>query len=632
MGNKIENGFAFVEKIGDEKDSKCVWISVNALEGSSIPEPVPDLVTTTLDDTDTYYGPDATAYDYCDHLPVGENITILWKEGDYYYVEATFMIYHAGSEETGDGYEVGTKRMYIHKDYVGTFTGEELDKTNPQCTTVIIDSNVNVVSGPAVVYEPIEYLDADTVVWRLGVGEENNCVFIEYTTNSGLKRRGWVPVTSVREATSEETSIDDLIVATGTVRSVDADNNPVSVKFMWGPEGVRKTIYKEGNTIAGSTSVDILWQEGDFYYVRYKVTVGGIDKYRCIYLKTGDVNIINTSNTSVILDREMDTSPNSYRYAKQDIDLYYYPVDGAEKAGSLSRLETMRELGVTIGDYTLVEYDTGFTSFDEIYEDLTENSTAVEDEENTEWIKAGVYAVRKRAWINKNNISEMPKPDGEVCLNTEGNIVRSDQEKSTEYIFKYLKALGFSDNAICAILGNVMQECTMNPALLENNNEDKKGYGIMQWTHYSKYLNRAVGDGMIALPKMRKIDEYANKPNETLTDGTVIDYKKNLMQSQLECMLWGCTNTGDQWYNPSKVKYINHTGKDMTFAEFMTSSENVKVLAMVFHDYFLRSGDYDENHKKGETVYPTQIKVSSRADYAQEWYDYLHEEGLIVEE
>ena len=794
-----ENGFILIEHPGDGNRYKRVWVAASAVvipdpdpvDPPVTPEPdepdtpaVPDFVTTTLDDTDTYYGPDATAYDYCDHIPAGETITILWKEGDYYYVEATFMIYHEGSEETGDWYEEGTKRMYIHQDYVGDFTGtvpeliepsylevnfteavncyagpgldyepdgmiwpdgphtllrrksengfalidtvaydnigmrvwadtnkiilpdlvtytidetdgyygpgstsydycdhlpagelvtilwkegdwyyvyvegdsfgnvnvkrrmyvhkdsvgiftgEVPDKTNLQCTTVVIDSNVSVVSGPAMVYEPIEYLDADKVVTQLGVGEENSCVFIEYTANDGLKKRGWVPKTAVRDATSDEISVDNLIVATGTVRTVDADNNPVSVKFMWGPEGVRKTIYKEGNTIAGSTSVDILWQEGDFYYVRYKVKVGGIDKYRCIYLKTGDVNITNTSNTSLIPDREMDTSPNSYRYAKQDIDLYYYPVDGAEKAGSLSRLETMRKLGVTIGDYTLVEYDTGFTPFDEIYEDLTENSTSVEDEENTEWIKAGVYAVRKRAWINKNNVSEMPKPDGEVYLDTEGGIVRSEQKKNAEYIFKYLKALGFSDNAICAILGNIMKECTMNPAWLEETTRQRKGYGIMQWTHYSKYLNRAVGDGMITLPKMRRIDEYANKPNETLADGTVIDYKKNLMQSQLEGMLWCCTNTGDQWYDPENpaIDYVNHTGKDMTFAEFMTSSENVKVLAMVFHDYFLRSGDFDKNHEKGEFVYPTEIKTSLRADYAQGWYDYLCEEGLIIEE
>ena len=99
------------------------------------------------------------------------------------------------------------------------------------------------------------------------------------------------------------------------------------------------------------------------------------------------------------------------------------------------------------------------------------------------------------------------------------------------------------------------------------------------------------------------------------------------MQSQLECFLWSCTNTGDQWYHPvnSEVDYVNHTGKHMTFAKFMTSDEDVKILAMVFNDYFERSPDYNTNHNNGEFIYPTQIKVSERADNAQ---DFFVEEGF----
>ena len=49
---------------------------------------------------------------------------------------------------------------------------------------------------------------------------------------------------------------------------------------------------------------------------------------------------------------------------------------------------------------------------------------------------------------------------------------------------------------------------------------------------------------------------------------------------------------------------------------------------MVFNDYFERSPDYNTNHNNGEFIYPTQIKVSERADNAQDFYDYLVEEGF----
>lgn len=290
LRRKSENGFALIDTVAYDNIGMRVWADTNKII-------LPDLVTYTIDETDGYYGPGSTSYDYCDHLPAGELVTILWKEGDWYYVYVE-----------GDSFgNVNVKRrMYVHKDSVGSFTGSVPNKIGAQRTYALTSSNVSVVSGPAMVYEPIEHLDADTVVWRLGVGTESQCVFIEYTANSGLKRRGWVIKTAVNGFDVLPEVAWDIM---GTINTTTAG--------YYGPN-VEQYASAEINAIKDAP-VYVLWQEGDWYYINHPTNSSGEDpKYdadpkknelctpsgyrKCFYVPTSCVTL--ESNISVPVHQE----------------------------------------------------------------------------------------------------------------------------------------------------------------------------------------------------------------------------------------------------------------------------------------------------------------------------------------
>ena len=66
-------------------------------------------------------------------------------------------------------------------------------------------------------------------------------------------------------------------------------------------------------------------------------------------------------------------------------------------------------------------------------------------------------------------------------------------EVNARYIFNYLKAKGWTKNAICGILGNMQRESTISPARWQNGAEGNmaNGFGLTQWTPATKYFNWA---------------------------------------------------------------------------------------------------------------------------------------------
>ena len=62
------------------------------------------------------------------------------------------------------------------------------------------------------------------------------------------------------------------------------------------------------------------------------------------------------------------------------------------------------------------------------------------------------------------------------------------QKFNGKCVIEYLLSLGWSNNSVAAILGNISFESTVNPMLSERSGS---GYGLTQWTPKSKLINRA---------------------------------------------------------------------------------------------------------------------------------------------
>ncbi|MBQ2819618.1 MAG: hypothetical protein IJF14_04465, partial [Clostridia bacterium] len=590
VGNIVKNGFILVENENSNTGvTKRAWVPVNSRATSSTGsgEITSDGVSARTGRREfVYYGPDETSYEYCDYIRDDKEIKVLWQEGDYYYAECIVTVYKDGE------YKDGKKRFYIHKNALSTLPDVDLRSDITDNTEISFAPGTMGYTGPGDDYEETEYIAEDTYVTRVNVYVENGFVFVKCQRNGEFLKRVWIPITAWRDV-----SIDDLVVATGETNKVTT--------LMWGPQNLRGNTYVTGDTIANGISVDILWYEGDYYYVRY--TSGG--RKRCGYMKKEDVELNEGSNASAIYERELDTSPDSYRYVTED-RAYTYPYPSNESHSETSyidRLETMRELGVKIGYYTLVEYDIKKDEKDVLNP-----------------------AHRKRAWVNQNDIRPMPKPDVEVYLKTNGDILEERQPNNAKYIYLYLHELGFGDNPIFAILGNVMQECTMNPANWEVRYSTEDGYGLFQFTPAKKYLNRAVKDGLISEAEAEHINNYANGIVDSYS--APVDNTRNLMQSQLECMIWGCF-AGSQWSNPGTYNNVysgkfsedytseDSTPKKYTIYDFMNSNYSIEELTIIFHDFFEKSNDVDdvEDYMKGEAGEEGSGHLSGRIKEAISW-------------
>lgn len=142
---------------------------------------------------------------------------------------------------------------------------------------------------------------------------------------------------------------------------------------------------------------------------------------------------------------------------------------------------------------------------------------------------------------------------------------QSEMEVNAEYIYNYLLAAGWKINAIAGLLGNLQTESTMNPAIWESLNEGNLsgGFGLVQWTPATKYLDWASSNGLTP----------------------------ELMESNLQRILYEVTNN-IQWGNDSLGNPPPYS-----FYEFTQSEEDPYTLGMLFLHHYERPLVYDQPNR-----------------------------------
>lgn len=151
------------------------------------------------------------------------------------------------------------------------------------------------------------------------------------------------------------------------------------------------------------------------------------------------------------------------------------------------------------------------------------------------------------------------------------------QTANAQYILNYLCSRGWTKNAVCAMLGNMQTESSINPGIWEglNYGNYNGGYGLVQWTPAYKYTDWAVARG----------------------------YGIGDINGQLERIIWEKDN-GVQWYATSAY--------NMSFSEFAKSTGNVYDLALAF------LANYERPYNPNQPARGTQ---------AQHWYNSLSTSG-----
>jgi hypothetical protein len=158
-------------------------------------------------------------------------------------------------------------------------------------------------------------------------------------------------------------------------------------------------------------------------------------------------------------------------------------------------------------------------------------------------------------------------------------LTMTEMTANAEYILGYLLNKGWTRNAVCGMLGNMQSESSINPARWQSDDvgNTSVGFGLVQWTPASKYLNWASSNNL--------------------------SYKE--MDSNLKRILWEVDNH-QQWYATSSYP--------LSFTEFTQSTETPEYLAEAFITNYERPAD------------PTQPARQTQARY---WWDNLSGSGTI---
>ena len=164
---------------------------------------------------------------------------------------------------------------------------------------------------------------------------------------------------------------------------------------------------------------------------------------------------------------------------------------------------------------------------------------------------------------------------GENGLFYTGNRNPSASEKkvNAQYILNYLRARGWTKNAVCGMLGNIEVESYLSPGTWEDfkTDVDTNGFGLTQWTPATKYFSWACDEGYL----------YDN------------------IDAQLKRILHEVANPSLQW---------SSSKGGMSFSDYTHSNNTAADLAKTFCDGYEK---------------PTSPDYTTRKANATSWYNQL---------
>jgi len=151
-------------------------------------------------------------------------------------------------------------------------------------------------------------------------------------------------------------------------------------------------------------------------------------------------------------------------------------------------------------------------------------------------------------------------------------LTQAQMQANAQYILDYLRSLGWSKEAVCAMLGNMQAESTINPGRWQV--PSRAGYGLVQWTPPSGYLDWAAANG----------------------------YGEADMNGQLQLINYEFGN---------HIQFYPSAYSSMTGSDFKTSTVSPDQLSTVFlHNY------------ERPAVQDSQVE-QQRASFAMDWYNTL---------
>lgn len=166
-----------------------------------------------------------------------------------------------------------------------------------------------------------------------------------------------------------------------------------------------------------------------------------------------------------------------------------------------------------------------------------------------------------------------------MVVSKNGYLNTAERTENAEYILGYLLSKGWTRNAICGMLGNMESESTINPGIWESLTPFWRGYGLVQWTPYTKFKDWA---------DQRSLD--------------YTDINAQLMRIEYEV--------------ENNLQWFGGYSSTMTFAQFTHSTASPEYLANVFIKTY---------------EHPANSNQPIRGTQARYWWDNLSDSGGVID-
>ena len=186
-----------------------------------------------------------------------------------------------------------------------------------------------------------------------------------------------------------------------------------------------------------------------------------------------------------------------------------------------------------------------------------------------------------QGFIYNPAVQEKPAPELPEPISGNRYLTQSEMENNALYFYYKMSANGWTMESIAAMLGNMQKESTINAGIWQNLDEGNTslGYGLVQWTPATKYLNWC--------------SELGLEPSD--------------MDSAMQRLDWELANN-QQW--------ISTDSYPQSFEEFKYSTDDPYMLAIAFLLNYER---------------PAEKYQPERSEYAVAWYEFLQENAGEVD-
>ena len=227
--------------------------------------------------------------------------------------------------------------------------------------------------------------------------------------------------------------------------------------------------------------------------------------------------------------------------------------------------------------------------------------------------KTEEYSLKdKLTWTELYNMKTYAVPgtyyDAEAVFD---ELWRSEDKKyaNAEYIYIYLKYRGWSKEAICAVLGNMEIESYINPAMWEVQDNENKGYGLLQTTKYKD-------DYRLISQLKESIGSYAGNQQDSVGPNEINEFAKTnpnlLIRIELDYFIEESQNKpGRKYWNSTSNVNVLEEYRNISFDDFVTSKGKPYDLAIAFWAIYerpLNPNEYDQRGQLANDWYNVHFK------------------------